>query len=94
MAWFVMPVMVAWFTTPELMTVLRSCPPETVWKITLLGAAYGFGGMAFGVAIRYIGFSLTYAITIGISAVVGTVVPALQKGTLVSDFQKPGAGLC
>ncbi len=89
-AWFIMPVVVAGFTTPDLWGVLTSCPPETAWKITLLGAAYGFGGMAFGVAIRHIGFSLTYAIAIGISAVFGTVVPALLSGTLVSDFQKPG----
>ncbi|MDD2598891.1 MAG: hypothetical protein PHO37_06680 [Kiritimatiellae bacterium] len=35
-----------------------------------------FDGMAFGVAIRHIGFSLTYAIAIGISAGFGTAVPA------------------
>lgn len=90
MAWFLMPVIVAAVTTPHLWTVLTSSPSDTVWKITLLGAAYGFGGMAFAVAIRHIGFSLTYAIAIGISAVVGTVVPAMQAGTLASDFQKPG----
>ena len=89
-AWFLVPVIVAWITTPDLMTVLSSAPSETVWKITLLGAAYGFGGMAFAVAIHHIGFSLTYAVAIGISAVFGTVVPGLLNHTLVSDFQKPG----
>ncbi len=92
-AWFVMPLAVAAITTPDLPSVLLSCPAGALLKITLLGAAYGFGGMAFAVAIRYIGFSLTYAIAIGISAVVGTVVPAILNGTLVSDFQKPGGSL-
>lgn len=90
MAWFLMPLIVSAITVPELMSVLRETPPAVVLKISLLGAAYGFGGMAFAVAIRHIGFSLTYAIAIGISAVFGTVVPAMLNGTLISNFQKPG----
>lgn len=89
-AWFLMPLIVSAITVPELMDVLREAPPAVVLKIFLLGAAYGFGGMAFAVAIRHIGFSLTYAIAIGISAVFGTLVPAMLNGTLISNFQKPG----
>jgi L-rhamnose-H+ transport protein len=89
-AWFLMPVIVSAITVPELMDVLREAPPAVVLKIMLLGAAYGFGGMAFAVAIRHIGFSLTYAIAIGISAVFGTLVPAILNGTLIQNFQKPG----
>lgn len=89
-AWFLMPVVVSAITIPELLTVLWEAPPAVVLKITLLGAAYGFGGMAFAVAIRHIGFSLTYAIAIGISAVFGTLVPAILNGTLIQNFQKPG----
>ncbi len=89
-AWFLMPLIVSAITVPELMLVLQETPRDMALKVFLLGAAYGFGGMAFGVAIRHIGFSLTYAIAIGISAVFGTVVPAVLGGTLVSQFQKPG----
>lgn len=89
-AWFLMPLLVSMFTIPELWNVLREAPAMVVLKITLLGAAYGFGGMAFAVAIRHIGFSLTYAIAIGISAVFGTVVPSILNGTLIENFQKPG----
>ena len=89
-AWFLMPLIVSAFAVPELMMVLRETPSNIALKVFLFGAVYGFGGMAFAVAIRQIGFSLTYAIAIGISAVFGTVVPAILKGTLVSHFQKPG----
>lgn len=89
-AWFLMPLVVSVLTVPELMAVLKAAPHDVVRKVFLLGAAYGFGGMAFAVAIRYIGFSLTYAIAIGISAVFGTVVPAFMDGVLISNFQKPG----
>ena len=89
-AWFFMPLLISSLTVPDLADVLREAPPAVVLKIFLLGAIYGFGGMAFAVSIRYIGFSLTYAIAIGISAVFGTVVPAILNGTLISNFQKPG----
>ncbi len=57
---------------------------------TLLGMVYGFGGMAFGYAIKNIGYSLTYTISIGLSAVLGTIIPLLIHGTLVEHFSKPG----
>ncbi len=57
----------------------------------LLGAAYGIGGTAFGISIRYIGFSLTYAIAVGLSSVLGTLIPPLVKGTLRATLSKPGA---
>ena len=45
----------------------------------VLGMAYGIGGTAFGISIRYIGFSLTYAIAVGLSSVLGTLIPPLAK---------------
>jgi L-rhamnose-H+ transport protein len=51
---------------------------------------YGVGGTAFGLAIRYIGFSLTYAIAIGISAVIGTLVPEILAGTLLQKLGEAG----
>jgi L-rhamnose-H+ transport protein len=89
-AWLIMPLTISYLTVPELMPVLQETPHNVIIKVFLLGAAYGFGGMAFAVAIHSIGFSLTYAIAIGISAVFGTIVPSILGGTLVSQFQKPG----
>ena len=90
--WFLLPLVVAWITIPELMMVLNEAPPSAMWKAFGLGAAYGIGGTAFGLAIRYMGFSLTYAISIGISCVVGTLLPPLVKGELGMVLQEPGAG--
>jgi len=89
-AWLMMPLIVSMLTTPDLGIVLKSADSVVALKITLLGAAYGFGGMAFAISIRYIGFSLTYAIAIGISAVFGTLVPAILDGVLIQNFQKDG----
>ena len=89
--WFLLPLFGAWLTIPELGAVLSEAPRDAMLASFLLGAAYGIGGTAFGVSIRYIGFSLTYAIAIGLSTVLGTLIPPMVKGTLGATLQKPGA---
>jgi len=89
--WFLLPLLGAWLTIPHLGAVLREAPRGAMVASFLLGAAYGVGGTAFGVSIRYIGFSLTYAIAIGISTVLGTLAPSLVNGTLGTKLSKPGA---
>jgi L-rhamnose-H+ transport protein len=89
--WFLLPILGAVLTIPELRTVLREAPRGAMLLSFLLGAAYGIGGTAFGISIRYIGFSLTYAIAVGLSSVLGTLIPPLVKGTLFATLQKPGA---
>lgn len=88
--WLILPLVVAWLTIPELGTVLREAPRDAMWRSFLLGALYGVGGTAFGVAIRWIGFSLTYAIAIGISCVLGTLLPPLVAGQLSDVFGRAG----
>ncbi len=92
MCWLVLPLVVAWLTIPQLLTVLREAPSAPMWHSFLLGMAYGVGGTAFGIAIRYVGFSLTYAIAVGISCVLGTLLPPLVQGTLGQVLGNHGAG--
>ncbi len=89
--WFILPIAGAWLTIPELGAVLREAPRGPMIASFALGAVYGIGGTAFGVSIRYIGFSLTYAIAIGLSTVLGTLIPPLVSGTLATTLSKPGA---
>jgi len=76
-AWVILPIIFAFLTIPNYVGVLQSCPPEAMWKSFGLGVLYGVGGLSFGLGIRYIGFSLNYAIAIGISALLGTLVPLI-----------------
>ncbi|MCC6125139.1 MAG: rhamnose:proton symporter [Pirellulales bacterium] len=73
--WFLLPILGAILTIPQLGTVLGEAPKDAMAISFLLGMIYGVGGTAFGVSIRYIGFSLTYAIAVGLSSVVGTLLP-------------------
>jgi L-rhamnose-H+ transport protein len=90
--WFILPIVVAFLTIPDLMTVLQEAPTSAMLKSFILGMAYGVGGTAFGIAIRYVGFSLTYAIAVGISCVLGTILPPLVNGTLGDVLKSNGAG--
>jgi L-rhamnose-H+ transport protein len=89
--WFLLPILGAILTIPDLMAVLREAPKDAMRNSFLLGVAYGVGGTAFGISIRYIGFSLTYAIAVGLSGVLGTLIPPLVKGTLGETLSKPGS---
>ncbi len=91
--WLLLPVIVAWITIPQIEKVLREAPSEAMWRTFSLGMAYGIGGTAFGIAIRYVGFSLTYAIAVGISCVLGTLLPPLVAGDLSVLFSQQGSGL-
>ncbi len=90
--WLLLPIVGAMATIPDLAAVLREAPRDAMRNSFLLGAAYGIGGTAFGISIRYIGFSLTYAIAVGLSSVLGTLIPPIVKGTLGATLDKPGAG--
>ncbi|MFT4095086.1 MAG: L-rhamnose/proton symporter RhaT [Niabella sp.] len=88
--WLLLPLLVAWITIPHLGTVLAEAPVSAMFNSFLLGMAYGIGGTAFGMAIRYIGFSLTYAISVGLSCVLGTLVPPIMDGSVYSIIKGNG----
>ncbi|MBN2167486.1 MAG: hypothetical protein JW717_14515 [Marinilabiliaceae bacterium] len=92
-AWILMPAIIGYFTVPDFFNILANAPSKALWGAFILGAAYGFGGMSFGLAIKHIGYSLTYTIAIGISAVLGTILPLSILGGLESYFTRPGAGI-
>jgi L-rhamnose-H+ transport protein len=89
--WFLLPIVGALLTIPDLAAVLREAPRSSMIFAFALGAAYGIGGTAFGISIRYIGYSLTYAVAVGLSSVLGTLIPPLVKGTLGATLAKPGS---
>ena len=92
-AWVIMPLVVGWLTVPGFFQILIDAPSKPFWTAFLLGAVYGFGGMSFGKAIKHIGYSLTYTLAIGISAVLGTIFPLMIFGGLDDFFNKPGGGM-
>lgn len=91
--WLILPVVFAWLTVPELGAVLAEAPRGAMVRSYLLGMLYGVGGIAFGVAIRYIGYSLTYAIAIGVSCVLGTLLPPWLEGRLADTLSSTAGAI-
>jgi L-rhamnose-H+ transport protein len=83
--WLLLPIAGAFLTVPDFWQVVQAAPREAMLRSFLLGAAYGVGGTAFGVAIRYVGFSITYAAAIGVSTVMGTAYAIAKGSTTLAD---------
>ncbi|MEP6676802.1 MAG: L-rhamnose/proton symporter RhaT [Ferruginibacter sp.] len=92
-AWIIAPVIIGWLTVPGFFGILKQAPSKPFWMAFLLGGAYGFGGLSFGKAIRQIGYSLTYTLAIGTSAVLGTLLPLIVFGGLNNFFTKTGGSI-
>ncbi len=91
--WLALPVIIAFITIPHLFQVLSEAPASAMRSSFFLGMLYGIGGTAFGLAIRYVGFSLTYAISVGISCVLGTLLPPLYEGKLATVLSGNGGNV-
>ncbi|HUA64189.1 MAG TPA: L-rhamnose/proton symporter RhaT [Verrucomicrobiae bacterium] len=89
--WFLWPIIGAVATIPNLALVLAEAPSDRMLLAFLMGVAYGVGGTAFNISIRYIGFALTYSIAVGLSSVIGTLVPPLVRGEFASLLHRRGA---
>lgn len=90
--WFLLPILGAMLTIPHLGQVLAEAPRDRMLYSFLMGVAYGVGGTAFNLSIRYIGFSLTYSIAVGLSSILGTLVPPLVRGQFGEIVAKAGVG--
>jgi L-rhamnose-H+ transport protein len=87
----IVPVVLAAAVSPNFISVLRSAPSNEVLYCYLCGAAWGIGGLTWGLMIRYLGVGLGLAIGCGITSASGTLIPKLLKGEFYQLLQ-PGAG--
>ena len=67
---------------PGFLLIIKSTPPGTLLTVFLLGALYGVGNLSFGLALRYLGLSLGYALSLGLMLAIGTLIPPAIDGRL------------
>ncbi len=87
-AWIVAPLVVALLFVPHLFAILRSAPHEALGYAVLWGAMWGFGGLTFGLSIRYLGIALGYAISLGLCTAFGTLIPPIYTGEMHTIVQE------
>src|SRR5689334_6450000 len=81
-SWIVAPLVVASLLTNNLFTVLRHAPSRTLFWCYFFGLLWGFGGLTFGLTVRYLGLSLGTAMPLGYCAAFGTLMPPLFRGEM------------
>ena len=86
-AWLIAPIALAWLLVPDLFQVLHTAyvmQPRSIYVAIIFGMLWGVGGLTFGLAIRYLGIALGYAIALGLCTAFGTLVPPIFHGQIVA----------
>ena len=81
-AWIICPWIFALLTVPHgtLAGIIHDSPSSAKWLSVLFGALWGVGGLTFGLSIRYMGIALGQSLVLGITAALGTLIPAIVAG--------------
>lgn len=78
-SWIIAPWCMALLLTNDVVGVLRQQSWTTLWWTYFFGAMWGFGGLTFGLTMRYLGMSLGMGVALGYCAAFGTMVPPIAK---------------
>ncbi len=79
-SWLIAPWFFAAVQTRDLLGVLAQTPPTVAGLCVLFGALWGFGGLTYGLTMRYLGLSLGMAVVLGLCTVFGTLIPPIFQG--------------
>ena len=82
-AWIIAPLVLGSIFIPNMFGIIHqvyAADPGAIWYALLYGILWGVGGITFGLAIRYLGIALGYAIALGLCAAFGTIVPPIYDG--------------
>ena len=83
-SWIIVPWLLAGTMTGSLLTTLHQTPWETLRWVYFFGVLWGFGGLTFGLTMRYLGMSLGMAMVLGYCAAFGTLIPPIYHGLFFS----------
>jgi L-rhamnose-H+ transport protein len=76
-ATFLFPLLLAALTVPSLFTVYANTPGSTILRVALFGFGWGVGSTLFGQGISRVGMALGFAIVLGITSSLGSLLPLL-----------------
>ena len=79
-SWIVLPIGVSLILLPDFRGFYASMGPHLLLKVALFGAMWGVGNVSYGLTMRHLGMSLGIGVAIGVTLIVGTLVPPLIHG--------------
>ncbi len=78
-SWIICPWALSTLLTNDVVGVLKQQSFTTLWWTYFFGAMWGFGGLTFGLTMRYLGMSLGMGVALGYCAAFGTLLPPIFK---------------
>ena len=78
-SWIICPWVFAYFMTNDLFGVLKQQTMNTLFWTYFFGMLWGFGGLTYGLTMRFLGLSLGTGVALGYCAAFGTLVPPIFK---------------
>jgi L-rhamnose-H+ transport protein len=78
-SWIICPWFLASLLSNDLLGVLKQQSWGTLWWTYFFGAMWGFGGLTFGLTMRYLGMSLGMGVALGYCAAFGALLPPIFK---------------
>src|ERR1700761_5064522 len=88
-AWLLLPLLLALLATPHLFSVLGKVSFSTLAETYGFGFLWGLGGLAWGMAVRYIGLALGFTIATGFLSSLGTLIPIIAAGRCTEVMSTP-----
>jgi L-rhamnose-H+ transport protein len=79
-SWILLPISVSFLLLPDFHAFYASIGPQVLFPVALFGAMWGIGNVGYGLTMRYLGMSLGIGVAIGVTLVVGTLIPPLRHG--------------
>ncbi len=76
-SWLIVPPLAAWLTVPGFAEIIRHTSFETIKYVMLFGVLWGFGGLTYGLGVRYLGMSLGNSVVLGFCSAFGALVPSI-----------------
>ena len=81
-SWIVAPWVLGLILVPHVAQVLAQQPVNVLAWTFFWGMMWGFGGLTYGLTMRYLGMSLGTGIILGLTALFGTWIPPIFDGTI------------
>ena len=86
------PWCLAFTISPNTIAVLKAAPRREILYCLVCGTLWGFGGLTWGLMIRYLGVGLGLAMGAGLTSAAGTLIPPMLKGKAATFAMFHSAG--
>ncbi|GAA0529576.1 L-rhamnose-H+ transport protein [Rhizomicrobium palustre] len=92
-SWVLFPIGVSLLLLPDFRGFYHSLDRSVVLQAVLFGAMWGIGNISYGLTMRYMGMSLGIGVAIGVTLIIGTLIPPALHGDLAGMVRTTGGEL-